>query len=499
MDYIGILQCNVASKITYPKLTNDVQLQSFSVGSLFKLNDKPYLLTCHHCVKDTLNHELIIEKKKYKCGIAYVSDELELALLNINADVKDVNYIKDIKDITENLSMGINNINPELIVQTVNISKYIDKNKFSILQIKCLYNEVTFQTLESINMPSMPFITVRLKDKFNDNFIIDGISGSLVIDGSGNGNDSRILGIVSNITNSIIQIIPNAIINRFLKEIKENNEFNGLCTLVGKFTTCNFNNDAREQINGIFVDDAYNINYNNYNYKEKKNEKGMNLKNGDIILNIEGKPIDERGHIYDNNLQLSIYFTTFIALNYLCGMLIQLKVMRRTKIRENDNDYKEKTILIKARPLHSMKYIQNVFNGKTFTYNGLVFGEISEDIINNYIKVGIYIGNSLQEYYLKNPYRNEDERVVVLLDINRKQMKGEITNAIDHLKLPLINTINKNYSIPIVSKVNKKKITSLNDMIDILKKQSNGVIYLAAYKMNEIKAIIKNNVIAGIQ
>ena len=485
MDYVGIIQSNIDNKITYPKLTHkEVTLQSLGIASLLKLDNKLYVLTCHHCINNTSNYELIIGKNKYKCSVAFISEELELALLNFEYDIKS-NFLS-----VDDFECDIILIDKELKINTLNLTKYVEKNKFSKFELKCSFIETKLETVESINMPKMPFITLHLKDKFDDDFIIDGISGSLV-----SGKNNKIIGIVTSINNSTIQIIPSVIICRFLKEIKDTGEFNGLCTIVGKFSVCNFETDLRQQRNGIYVENTYNMNYNNYNYKNL--EKGANLKNSDIIIEINNKQVNKNGYIYDDKMKSDIHLTSYIALNYTCGTLIPLKIMRLTKL--NNNDYKEKKILIKARPLQSMKYIKTIFSGKTFTYNGLVFGEISEDIINNYIKVGIYIGLSLQDYYLVNPYRNDDERVVVLLDINRKLLSDQLIKVIDKLQLPLINTVNKNYSVPIVSRINKKKIVSLDDMVSILGKQLNSTIHLTIHKSNEIKGIVKNGLLMDIQ
>jgi hypothetical protein len=485
MENICILQSDIESKISYPKSIHDKQLQSIGIGSIFKMNDKLYVLTCYHCIKDTLNHEIIFNKKKYNCSVANVSDELELALLTINDD-DNFNKKESFLNL-DNLLLDMHVINDEFSIKTVDVNKYVDKKKISKLEMKCVYSDIIHQSLESINMPKIPFLTGRVSYDYS----IEGISGSLVTD-----KDDKIIGMVSNSFSSVIHIIPSGIIYRFLREIKESNDFVGLCTLVGKFTTCYFYDESKNKVNGISIEDTCNINYNDYEYKQDKNEKGTNLKNSDVIIEIDGRKIDENNCVYDDNLKINVSFNTYVALNHICGSLISLKLMRLSKIK--GDDYKEKTMMVRARPLHSMKYIQNAFNGKTFAYNGLIFGEISEDIINNYIKVGIYIGKSLQDNYLVNPYRNNDERVVVLLDVNRKQIREELNDIVDRLKLPLVNISDKNYSIPIVSKLNKRRITSLDDMINILKKQFNGIMYLSVYRSNEIKVVIKEGQIFSI-
>lgn len=176
-------------------------------------------------------------------------------------------------------------------------------------------------------------------------------------------------------------------------------------------------------------------------------------------------------------------------------MTIDLKLMRCTS---GNNDYKKKRITIRARPLFSLKYIPISFNNNLYEYKGLIFAELSEDIINNYINVGIYIGMSVADYYLTKPYRSEIEYLIILVDINKTTLNNNLLKSINELGLPLINN-NKSYSIPYITKVNKKKVCTLDELKNIMESNNDNIIKLDVHNSNKLKIVIKNNDIEEIK
>jgi len=163
-----------------------------------------------------------------------------------------------------------------------------------------------------------------------------------------------------------------------------------------------------------------------------------------------------------------------------------------------NNDYKKKKITLRARPLFSLKYIPISFNNNLYEYKGLIFAELSEDIINNYINVGIYIGMSVADYYLTKPYRSEIEYLIILVDINKTTLNNNLLKSINELELPLINN-NKSYSIPYITKVNKKKVCTLDELKIIMESNNDNIIKLDVHNSNKLKIVIKNNEIEEIK
>lgn len=446
-----------------------------NVGNLFIIDHVPYVLTCLHCVKNTYNITFLINKKPYKCQLFKTSDELELALLSINISKEEIASYEEnvytLYDLHHDLS-DVSSLSNNTYIHTVNLNKYLKSNEFEFNDLNASVTEILLEknNITSLNLPSIPLLSVRLSDDFSDISDLKGISGSLLI------NDKKVIGMVSSIINSLVNIIPSYVIARFLNEIQLTGKFDGICTLVGNYTLCDFDDPtSRSHIFGMFIENTFDINYNNHYYYENRASL-MNLRKNDIIICVNDIILNEKGQIFDKVIGIAIDFRSYIALNYECGSSIPLTIMRPSN--NNPDDYKKKKIFVKARPLNSMKYIPITFNNKTYNYHGLIFGEISEDIINNYSNNGIFIVTSFSDFYLNTPYRNQNEYVVVLLDIDKSVIHNNILMKMNDIGLPLINKKDRTYIMPIISKINKKKITSLEDLRSILDKEEEVKINL---------------------
>ncbi|ARF11751.1 hypothetical protein Klosneuvirus_2_187 [Klosneuvirus KNV1] len=483
MESIGFLQAFANSnELIYPKVNTSTTTQYISIGNLFEINNRVYVLSCNHCIKHTMKQNFIINDKNFQCTLKFFSDELELALLEIH----NLNTKYTLLTIAD-LEMEVNTKVKNVLINTLDIEDYLEHKPAKQITIECSKYRTEYKKLESLNMPELPVITMEI----NNDIKIDmhGISGSLVY------YDNKIIGIVSKNIDNKLSVIPGRNIYRFLTEIIKTNEFNGLCTIIGDISIVNFETDEGKSVNGLQVDDTLNINYNDFEYKEK-NTKCLNLKTNDVIFKIDSKNITDNGYIFDDKLQSYIDYRTFISLNYICGDEISLRIMRCTDIK--NNDYKEKSIVLRARPLNSLKYIPLISKNNIFEYHGLVFGEISENIINDYIDVGIHLGYSLKDYYINKPYRNDQIQIVVLLDID-KNIHKYLIDKINLNGLPLLHIKDKEYGIPIIKKINKHKITSLEKMKNILSKQPKNIIYLDIDDIKKIKIQIENNQIIDIQ
>lgn len=496
MSQIGKIKAHTTSHLlTYPlTLSNkNKKILCSSIGNIFNIDNTNYILTCFHCIKNTQKQTFRCGDIEYDCKINSVSDELELALLTIT-NTNDIG--KDMFTLTD-LNCDANVDQSSLYIKTITIKGS------KIINLECSFDDFkqsNKNNITSLNLPQLPFITVVLTKNYSDISELSGISGSLLM------SDNKVLGIVSGIKNSVVYVIPSYIIMRFLTEIKTTKVFNGLCTLVGKFNNCDFTTplglDNHEITYGVFVDDTLNINYNNYGYVTNETVYG-NLKKQDIIVKINDISITKTGCIFDSRLNKLIDFKTYIALNYTCGNPIQLHIMRFSK---TTNEHKPKKIMIRARPLHSLKYIPITFNNNVFDYNGFIFVELSEDILNIYMDTGIFVGQSIMEYYLEKPYRSDTEYVIALIDIQRKSLNKELLSNITKAGLPLKFIQNKSYSIPYISKLNNKKIKTLAEFKDILLQtpdmdpniDGTNTIILKVHRSNNIKITIKNQIINEI-
>lgn len=490
MDGIGILYAiSDSNALTFPVIFDKnrypEKLKNVNIGNLFTINNKIYVLTCLHCVKNTMEQFIIIGGTHYKCKVKFISDELELACLEVINFGDRPDKIFTILDLDNDLSKVGSKVN----VQTYNIDDFCGTNELNEMVLEAKIVELidsNLDKLKSINIPIIPRYALKLDKKFNDICELSGLSGSLILN-----REEKIIGIVSGIENSLINVVPACIIWRFLNEIKLSHSFSGLCSLVGKFTQCDFTKEnSTENIYGYFVDHTYDINYNNYKYK-LSNQIGMNLKKGDIIIEINNIKMNDKWKIFDNKLNYGIDFRTYIALNFMCGDKIPLKIMRYKK--NDPTDYDEKKIFILSRPLNSMRFIPISFNNNIITIDGFTFIELSEDIINTYMNMGVYIGKSFAEYYIINPYRNDNEYIIILLDVDKSSVDKTILEHINEFGLPLINLRNNEYSMATITRVNKKKILNLDELKNILSSTNNITFQMSIDNSKKIKLMITNN------
>lgn len=483
MKSVGFIQAQIGDTETiYPKINIKKETQYISIGNLFMVNDKIYTLTCNHCIKNTVNHEFIFNNKIFSCTLKIFSEELELALLEIHG----LKISTDLLNIND-LDLKIQTSDTKMILYTLNIDDYIEHQQCNPMAIECFNYRMVYKKMESLNIPELP--SILMQASIITEMDMHGMSGSLIF---ANG---KILGMLSNIKNSDMYVIPSRTIYRFLMEFIKTNNFVGLCTIVGDTQIIEFETDEGKQLKGIHILNTLNIDYNNYPYTQNRS-KCSNFKLDDIIINIDNKEIVEDGKVYDDFLQTYINYQSYISLNYICGDEIKFNIMRCVNIKLSD--YKEQKLLIRARPLNSIKYIPLMSTNNIFTYNGLVFGIINENIIKEYNNVGINIGYSLREYYINNPYRNEQLDVIVLLDINKNGLDKKIIEKIDSIGLPVHHISEKEYAIPVIKKINKHKITSLEKLKEILVLQLKNTIYITMNNIN-IKIQMNNKQIIDIQ
>lgn len=494
MDCIGVLYAlSNSNTLTYPvifdKSKTPHNFKNVNIGNIFKINGKIYILTCFHCIKNTMEQFIIINGIHHKCKIKFVSDELELACLEIIDPPNDLKFF-----ILADFDVNFGKIDNQVIIQTYNIDDYCQNEKLNELVLNGNIVDIldtNMDKLKSINMPYIPRYSIKLSRKFDDIHELSGLSGSLVF------TKNNIIGMISAVENSLLNVIPAYVILRFLNEIKLRNSFDGLCTIVGKFTQCDFTKEnSTKQIYGYIIDDTYDINYNNYKYGESI-QSGMNLKKNDIILEINNIKFNNNWTIYDNKIDRNLDFRSYIALNYMCGEKIPFKIMRPKT--HNIDDYTEKKIIINARPLQSMKYIPVSFSNKMLTIDGFTFIELSEDIINTYMNMSIYIGKSFTDHYIINPYRNDAESIMVLLDIDKNNINKEILTIANDLGLPLVNLHEKNYGMAMITRINKKKPINLDEFKKLLMGTNNIAMQLTVNNFIKIKLIITDNKITTLK
>nr|QBK88494.1 MAG: trypsin-like peptidase domain protein [Mimivirus LCMiAC01] len=496
-----IISAYVESENLTPWNNKNEKYVRTGLGTPILLDNNLYILTCFHVVKnayklfafnlvsndDGVSIQLCREQVSVEC----VSDEMDLALLKLPShNMLNCNYI-DIKCFNKMLPELCSSISfyTRTIVsgKRLNLYNLSDKSDKSVTRSKrslgtlpgytscnittrikkysSTVNGIKFYKQQSLNMPQLPFITT-LVDKLNYNteYELCEISGSIVTDDNNN-----IVGIMSNIIvgSREINIIPSISIHRLLDEYIKTHKFMGLCDIIALYTKnkLEINN---ETFYGLMINNNFNINYNSSVLKNSK--YGYNLKNNDIIYSVDGKKINKNLCIRHDSAGIMMPVSTYIALKYMSGDMIQMMVYR-------PNIFNKKINII-ARSVLSAKYIPAMNNHIYYRYHGLILMELSEEFIEMYSNNGYLLSKYINKYMIEYPYRdNNNEKIVVLIDINRKDLSYDNIILHESFNIPIIHLSDNNYDVFMLTKINKKKVMNINAIDDLLTSNKNVFVF----------------------
>ena len=445
-----------------------------SVGSLININNDVYVLGLLHGLKNMYDLFMYAFVRDLNGKYSIVTNQLEVI---ITSDELDLVLLKPINFTDKIVSINLEKFNKVIPNRDSLANLYIRNTKYKSKQqlvlddriYKCKVNNIVLENQQSYNMPILPYILICVDDdKFYETDDIGGISGSFVLD-----NNKNIVGIVSNIIigTKNLSILPSVSICRFLEEFMKTDRFAGLCDIVGDLKLCEIETEEKELMT-VMVTDAVGINYNK-NILDRTDSIGNSLQDGDILYEVNGLEFDKKGKLYCDKIGMFIPLSTYIALEYISGDMIPLSIYRMNK-----DEHNSKKIKLKARPICTMKYIPISSMKRYYEYNGLIFMELTEEIIELYRNNSIVFTGPIIKYYDETPYRNVDEKVVILIGINKKKISDEYINVYDGLALPFIHKNENRYILPIISKINKKKITSLDNIEKLISKNGKNILYL---------------------
>ena len=440
------------------------------------LGTNSYVLTCFHGIKNA--YELIVYKlehdvvKKYEVKKVINAYEMDLALLKIECitDITNLNFFK----------IPYPRAHEKLMYYITTISATPETNEMNYKLHTCTFLQMMYTKQFSFNMPLMPIVNVKLLEEIDE---LTGLSGCCVFN-----KDNLIVGIISNIQMStkMISVVPSVSIMRFLKEVELFDDFNGLCDIVSTLKLCEIT--IEKNYNALIVDNCFDINYYNNTQIKLTDTLGHTLKNNDIIYEINNHQFNSDGLVssHKQNIPLSSY----IALNYMTDDIIPLKIYRK---------YEPKDIKLKARPVKTMRYIPVVSDKKYVEHCGLIFTEITEELLELYRNNGINISGPFLNNYIKNPYRNGNESIIIVLDINRNNIPDKILNKFDDIGLPLVQVSveaksNKTYNMLQLLKINKKKIINLEILKETLNNSEKNIMRFRLNYGKRIKLITTDKI-----
>jgi hypothetical protein len=452
-----------------------------SIGTVIKIKNKRYVLACFHGIE---NYKIIKLLQRTKLGhlykvvacpttlIAY-SDELDLALLdgnNLNSNYHGMEFDNILsQNMTLNVSSSVtSNMRKSTINSPTNIMiKYLkvkphSKGNFLInenkLELIFLENEVNI--LNSFNSPKLPIIKCSIPEmKHKHVRVIKGLSGSLV-----SSHETNKLGMLLRfMTNdNTLWILDWEVINHFVSEVIQNDKWNGLYGICSDIIPCSIQLENGESKYAVKLE---NVNNNS-------------MKNNDVIYSIDGKGFDYDGNVVLNNEDnminavypgdvdgivktkesITINLNTYIATNYgRTNGIIKMNIMRKT----NDT-YIEKYIKCNPEPIKKYRKIKLTHDEKYIEVNGLIFTELSENIINFYRNHGFkLIGKAIEEFVR---IKYSKTKTVVLINTDRSKMSKNSINNLKKFNIPnVVDYANKMYFC-VVEGINKSKVKSLADL-----------------------------------
>ncbi len=441
-----------------------------SIGQVIKINDEIFILTCFHCICNAT--EIICNKffeTKKECSkdtikllIVSSSDELDLALLKtvdnydfgpmdasiFNYKMNDYNCLKfTYRKIKETKKKCV-----------------ITKKTYSSDRCNVMLKKIT-----SYQIPKLPYIDIYSKKLLNDEKNLNklaGISGTFAYN-----KNNEICGIISSCYNkTLVCLIPSIVIKRFLDESISKDNFNGLCGFPLSTISCKITRDDGNVVHGLLVK-------NNYKIKYDSKQKDNNIQKGDIIHNLNNMELNINATIYDNFTDFSYPFDTYIALHYISDLNINIKVFR------DDDTF---TISNTCIPFSKNRIIPISLNESKFIiYNGLVFTELTEELIKLYEKRNMFLKGTALDVFTKKKYSNKRKRLIVLVNLLKKQITSKELE--EYKKIGILNYIN---SLIVLTRINRSNLTDLDHMNIILKKNiENKQFYFSVDENN--KFIIK--------
>lgn len=430
-------------------------------GMFCKILKKVYVVTCSHIIgKVNMEVNTYANNKKqiftkYPLELVKVIDELDIAILKFKNDSceNDVDYnirSNSIGKISEAIQRKteiklvysvVKGLNNSVVTSEINVNKF----------------EVHNDYLKSIIIPKIPIYKFVIgigqipNQRDND---IEGLSGTMLVI------DDKPVGMTMSYNNSKLEAIPIEILYEFVTRFLKNQT-----AKMSSFYFCSnvvemINSDDKIDVCHRIVDDK-DITYANTNTK-----KDFRFKENDIIYSINNNKFTVNGTIIKQELDYELPLDTYLML-YCYGTSVTFQIYRIT-----GNTYKTIVCNLEGQPFGNV-YSINISASNNYLYwEGLIFTELSEELIINMNTSGIQL---VGKYFEKNKIINSNmSKIIVLVDIDYRLVNNELTNTFKQLGLPYVKYKN-GYTLFILEKIGQKKITSLNDLELVISSKSEKV------------------------
>ena len=399
---------------TYVKINNaikeDSKLKNIMNG--YGIFFDSYVITLNHIIENIVFRKYTINKEEYE--ILFKIEIYDIAVL-----------IK--KDVDKNTQIFLEKINKFYEESDIyNFSEISEFNENKILSIGDTNINLKFDSISSVNItsklyPSLPIVI----SKSDITMEMDGYSGSIVHD------KNKIIGLLMSINgNNEYEILPLYIIKLLINSYIKN---------FLTFYCLPFNVEVKKS--KIDIENITNI-------LEINNSKTPLLSDKDSILRIDGNVIDEDEYIYSDFLNIMISLDTYILLSGKNMVNIEY-------IKYSTNSSKTEIISDDIR-LHEIDFTNTEITlrdtSTIIELFGLEFKQLSEEYLLKCIKNNILIPE------LSYNHKFSDKQILILSGIKKN---------INYNILEILNKhgININENLYRISKISKKEVNTINDIL----------------------------------
>lgn len=347
-------------------------------------------------------------------------DEFELGFGKIESDL---DFQLDAQNYME---FKIPEIGQQCIIIN-NIMTLGDDVEINDNNLECHVKNVKLVKLVRESCPSIPIIELEIHN-FSDETNISSISGSPVE------HNNKLIGIVHshNRDQNTIFVIPIYCVTQLL--------YNSLKNLAYKISSFFADNEFNAQT--IIIKKAY-------------GRSDKQLKKNDIILKINNQNLSNNGLIKCNQMNIMLPYDTYIMLHNK-NEEIELEINRKNKI---------KTMQIITTQLDSIAKIKKS-DRTSFKSNGIIFVELTEDLIHFYKTMGYTIGGFANEIMNAKYNKQANDTFFVVVQIKWDELDENESQQYKSNGFPLVIKNDNVKLIPVLYKINNKRIKSIKDIID---------------------------------
>lgn len=423
------------------------------------IGNKVYVITCFHIIgKVNLEVNAYANTKnnifsKFPLKLVKVIEELDIAILEFKNEnhENDINYYTQSNSLCKinetlqkktNIKMSYSNIKENILTEhNINIDKF----------------EMEYDYLKSTIIPKIPLYKFAIDlNKFPEKIIdnIYGLSGSILKI------DDNPIAITVSYNNMKLEAIPIGILYNIVTKFIQNKN-----ALVSSFyfssKVIELTNSKKETDICHFIVDNKNITYNISHDKNK-----FKFKDNDIIYSVNDNKFTKNGTIMVNELGCELPLDIYLML-YSYGSDVAFQIYRIIS-----DTHKLLSYNLIGQPFENI-YNINIFANNNYLYwKGLIFTELSEELILDINKLGInLIGNHFEKYKIIDP---NVSKTVVLIDINYKLLDETSKYVLLEIGLPYVKYKN-GYTLLILEKIGLKNILSLKDLKNIVHTKPNKI------------------------